>query len=92
MARMIKKIFLTFFKNHPGFKVPNDPSSTRLKPAWLWPKNWEKETKYYWENYKAMKKPGTGVVETFHESDEAVKVIKECEQRYKELYLPKFEE
>jgi len=53
---------------------------------------WEKETKYYWENYKAMKKPGTGIVETFHESDEAVKVIKECEQRYKELYLPKFEE
>jgi inorganic pyrophosphatase len=53
---------------------------------------WEKESKYYWENYKAMKKPGTGVVETFHEADEAVKVIKECEQRYKELYLPKFEE
>lgn len=53
---------------------------------------WEKETKYYWENYKALKKPGTGVVETFHEADEAIKVIKDCEQRYKELYLPKFEE
>ena len=53
---------------------------------------WEKETKYYWENYKALKKPGTGIVETFHESEEAVKVIKDCENRYKELYLPKFEE
>jgi inorganic pyrophosphatase len=53
---------------------------------------WEKETKYYWENYKAMKKPGTGVVETFHGVDEAIKVIKECKDRYTELYLPKFEE
>ena len=24
-----------------------------------------KETKYYWENYKALKKPGTGVVGEF---------------------------
>lgn len=53
---------------------------------------WEKETKYYWENYKALKKPGTGVVETFHGPDEAIKVIKDCTKRYTELYLPKFEE
>ena len=53
---------------------------------------WEKETKYYWENYKAMKKPGTGVVETFHDVDEAMKVIKDCKKRYQEIYLPKFEE
>lgn len=52
---------------------------------------WEKETKYYWENYKALKKPGTGVVETFYESDEATKVIKECERRYTDIYLKKFE-
>ncbi len=53
---------------------------------------WEKETKYYWENYKALKKPGTGVVETFHDTEEAIKVIKDCANRYQELYLPKFEE
>ncbi|MBP9803002.1 MAG: inorganic diphosphatase [Candidatus Pacebacteria bacterium] len=53
---------------------------------------WEKETKYYWENYKALKKPGTGVVETFHGPDEAIKVIKDCTKRYTELYLPKLEE
>lgn len=53
---------------------------------------WEKETKYYWENLKALKKPGTGVVETFHGTDEAIKVIKDCANRYQELYLPKFEE
>jgi len=52
---------------------------------------WEQESKYYWENYKAMKKPGTGVVETFHEADEAIKVIKDCEKRYNEIYLKNFE-
>jgi len=53
---------------------------------------WEKETKYYWENYKALKKPGTGNVEQFFEVDEAIKVIKECEERYITDYLPKLEE
>lgn len=52
---------------------------------------WEKETKYYWENYKALKKPGTGVVETFHGPEEAIKVIKECAERYQKDYAPKFE-
>jgi len=52
---------------------------------------WEKETLYYWENYKAMKKPGTGVAETFHEIDEAIKVIKDCEERYDQIYLKNFE-
>lgn len=50
---------------------------------------WEKETKYYWENYKAMKKPGTGIVETFLGPDEAVQVIKECADRYEKEYAPK---
>ena len=50
---------------------------------------WEKETKYYWENYKAMKKPGTGVVEAFHGPEEAIKVIKECAERYQKDYAPK---
>ncbi len=50
---------------------------------------WEKETRYYWENYKALKKPGTGVVETFHGPEEAIKVIKECAERYQNEYAPK---
>jgi inorganic pyrophosphatase len=53
---------------------------------------WEKETKYYWENYKALKKPGTGVVETFYGTEEALKVIKECEERYQKTYAPKIAE
>jgi inorganic pyrophosphatase len=52
---------------------------------------WEKETRYYWENYKAMKKPGTGVVETFHGPQEAINVIKECGERYQKDYAPKLE-
>lgn len=52
---------------------------------------WKKETTYYWENYKALKKPGTGVVETFHGPAEAIKVIKECGERYQKEYAPKIE-
>lgn len=49
------------------------------------------ETKYFWEKYKELKKPGTGETKGFFDKDEAIKVIKDCEQRYKDIYLPKFE-
>jgi inorganic pyrophosphatase len=52
---------------------------------------WLKETKYYWENYKALKKPGTGAVENFYGPDEAIKVIKECVERYEKDYAPKLD-
>jgi len=51
-----------------------------------------KETTYYWEHYKDLKKPGTGKVEWFFDLKEAVKIIEECEQRYITEYLPKFGE
>lgn len=54
---------------------------------------WEqfiKETTYYWEHYKDLKKPGTWKVEWFFGVEEAVKIIKECEERYVKEYLPKF--
>jgi inorganic pyrophosphatase len=47
------------------------------------------QTKYFWENVKALKKPGTGVVETFYGPDEAVKVIKECIEKYEKEYADK---
>lgn len=50
-----------------------------------------KETTYYWEHYKDLKKPWTWKVEWFFGVEEAVKIIKECEERYKEEYLPKFD-
>lgn len=52
----------------------------------------QKETTYYWENYKALKKPGTGKVEGYFGVDEAVKIIDECAKRYDDDYAPKFEE
>ena len=52
----------------------------------------KKETKYFWENIKALKKPGTGVVETFYGGDEAMKVLEECVEKYQKEYLPKLEE
>lgn len=49
------------------------------------------QTKYFWEKYKELKKPGTGVTKGFFDKGEAVKIIQECEERYKKVYLPKFE-
>jgi inorganic pyrophosphatase len=50
-----------------------------------------KETQYFWEHYKDLKKPGTGEVKGFFGIDEAVKIIKECEDRYEKDYKPKLE-
>ncbi len=48
-----------------------------------------KETKYYWENYKALKKPGTGAVGEFLDAAEAIKIVKESAERYQKDYAPK---
>jgi inorganic pyrophosphatase len=52
--------------------------------------HWQKETQYYWEHYKDLKKPGTCKVNGFFDAVEAVKIIKECEARYQNEYAPKF--
>lgn len=52
--------------------------------------HWKKETQYYWEHYKDLKKPGTCKVNGFFDTTEAIKIIKECEKRYDEVYRPKF--
>lgn len=49
------------------------------------------ETKYFWENIKALKKPGTGKVEEFHDATEAIKVIKECSAKYQNEYAKNLE-
>ncbi len=51
--------------------------------------HWEKETQHYWEYYKHLKKPGTCKVLGFFDTAEAVKIIKECEERYQKDYAPK---
>jgi inorganic pyrophosphatase len=50
-----------------------------------------KESKYYWENYKALKKLGTGVVGEFVDTAEAIKIVKESSGRYDTEYKPKFD-
>ena len=50
--------------------------------------HWLKETTYYWEHYKDLKKPGTCSVNGFFDATEAVNVIKACEQRYLDVVAP----
>ena len=50
--------------------------------------HWLKETTYYWEHYKDLKKPGTCNVNGFFGLQEALKTIEDCEFRYKEEIEP----
>lgn len=50
----------------------------------------QKETTYYWEHYKDLKKPGSGKVNGYFGVDDAIKTIDECAERYTTEYLPKF--
>ena len=45
---------------------------------------WVKETRYYWEHYKDLKKPGTCHVNGFYGVEEAVRIVRACEARYKD--------
>ncbi len=47
-----------------------------------------KETNYYWEHYKDLKKPGTCKVNGFLGIEAAIKVIEDCEERYKKDIEP----
>jgi inorganic pyrophosphatase len=51
----------------------------------------KKETIYFWEHIKFLKKPGTGITKGFFDKEEAIKVIKDCENRYNDIYLKNFE-
>ena len=51
----------------------------------------KKETKYYWENYKALKKPGTGAVGEFLGIPEALDIVRESAERYAEDYKPRLD-
>ena len=51
------------------------------------------ETKYYLENYKALKKPGTpltGTIGEFLNLQQAIEVVHEASKRYDTDYKPKF--
>ncbi|QEY31399.1 inorganic diphosphatase [Synechococcus sp. RSCCF101] len=50
--------------------------------------HWLKETQYYWEHYKDLKKPGTCTVNGFFGVEKAISIIKACEARYAETIAP----
>lgn len=50
------------------------------------------QTRYFWENYKALKKPGTGVVGEFVDAAGGIQIVKESIERYHKEYAPKLEE
>jgi inorganic pyrophosphatase len=50
-----------------------------------------KVTEHYFAKYKDLKKPGTCTPLGFFDTAEAVKIIKECEERYDTDYAPKLE-
>tara|TARA_Y100000589_G_scaffold60003_1_gene50696 strand:+ start:3154 stop:3741 length:588 start_codon:yes stop_codon:yes gene_type:complete len=51
--------------------------------------HWLRETTYYWEHYKDLKKPGTCKVNGFLGVEEAIATIEECKERYKKEIEPK---
>ena len=53
--------------------------------------HWEKETQHYFEHYKDLKKPGTCKVLGFFDKNEAIKIIKECQERYQSTYAKNLE-
>jgi len=54
--------------------------------------HFKKETKHFWETYKALKKPGTGVVGEFVSAEAASKIVRESMARYEKDYKPKLAE
>ncbi len=51
----------------------------------------EKEMAHYFEHYKDLKKPGLCKVLGFFDAKEAIKTIKECEERYQKEYAHKLD-
>lgn len=71
--------------------IASDKRSDHIKEVADLGEYFLKETKYYWENYKALKKPGTGAVGEFLGVDEAIQIVKESQERYEKEYTPRFE-
>ena len=71
--------------------LSDDRRSEHIKSVDDLGEQFKKETIYFWEHIKYLKKAGTGVTKGFFDKEEALKVIRECEQRYKDVYLKNFE-
>ncbi len=62
--------------------IADDKRMDHIKSFEQLGKHWIKETTYYWEHYKDLKKPGTCTVNGFFGVEKAVEIIKSCEERY----------
>ena len=62
--------------------IADDKRMDHIKSFEQLGKHWIKETTYYWEHYKDLKKPGTCAVNGFFGIEKAVQIIKTCEERY----------
>ena len=62
--------------------IADDKRMNHIKSFEQLGKHWIKETTYYWEHYKDLKKPGTCTVNGFFGIEKAVQIIKTCEERY----------
>ena len=62
--------------------IADDKRMDHIKSFEQLGKHWIKETTYYWEHYKDLKKPGTCTVNGFFGIEKAVEIIKSCEERY----------
>lgn len=64
--------------------IDADKRSNHIKSLEELGEHWQKETTYYWEHYKDLKKPGTCEVKGYFGLDEAKKILNECIARYNE--------
>ncbi|MFZ2150040.1 MAG: inorganic diphosphatase [Minisyncoccia bacterium] len=71
--------------------LSDDRRSDHIKSIKDLGEQFQKETIYFWEHIKYLKKPGTGITKGFFDEKEALQVIKECQDRYQSIYLKKFE-
>lgn len=62
--------------------IDADKRSQHIKSIEDLGEHWEKETTYYWQHYKDLKKPGTCEVKGYFGIEEAQGVIRECIERY----------
>ena len=71
--------------------LADDRRSDHIKSVDDLGEQFKKETTYYWEHIKHLKKAGTGMPKGFFDTKEAQKVIEECTKRYETHYAPKLE-
>ena|SRR3989344_3500696 len=71
--------------------LSDDRRSDHIKSIDDISEQFKKEAEYFLEHYKDLKKPGASIPKGFFNKEEALKVLKECEQRYKDIYAKNLE-